>query len=343
MAGRAGRRRLREQLRRARAKGLSTRLVEADALRAGTALRREVDALAAGWLRARRMEPMGFLVAVEPFHAPEAHRYVVAERGGRAVGFLSAVPVPAARGWLVEDLVRSAEAPNGTAESLLAALCRDVSGAAFVTLGLAPLAGRRARWAGLAAAVGRPLYDFAGLRAFKARLHPARWQPVYLLHRERTALGPVLDALRAFAGGSLLRFGARSLVAHPVGPPWALSIALAIWTVVLAVLAAADHAAIFGYDRATLAGWVLFDALLAILLFRFALRPRVAGLVVATALAGADAALSLVHLARPGLPAVSWHLALRFVATVGPLAGALALGWAAMLRVALARRRPAPA
>lgn len=332
-------RRMREQLRRARAKGVRVRSIGPDALRAGTPLRAEVDALAADWLRGRPMEPMGFLVALELFHVPCEHRYLAAERAGRLIAFLSAVPVPAREGWLVESVVRAPDAPNGTSETLFAALCAEVSGSQIVSLGLAPLSGARPAWARIVAVLGRPLYDFAGLRAFKVRLHPDRWEPVFLLHpRQGGAARPVLDALRAFAGGSLVRFGARSVLAHPAGPPWALAMILTVWTVVLAALTVADTAAIFGFGRVTLTGWVAFDALLALLLFRFARRPRPGALLVATALAVGDAILSIVHLEQAGLPRASWHLMLRLLATAGPVAGALALAWAMLVRIRLRKR-----
>ncbi|MGH7435273.1 MAG: phosphatidylglycerol lysyltransferase domain-containing protein, partial [Polyangiaceae bacterium] len=60
------RKRLREQLRRARAKGVRVRRAHAGELAPGTPLRREVEELGESWLRRRHMEPMAFLVALEP-------------------------------------------------------------------------------------------------------------------------------------------------------------------------------------------------------------------------------------------------------------------------------------
>src|SRR5690606_30067269 len=174
-----GHRSLREQLRRARAKGVTIRRVSPAELEEGTPLRRRLEAMAAAWLGSRPLEPMGFLVALEPFWNPSAHHYLVAEREGTAVGFLSAVPIPREAGALVEDLLRDAEAPNGTIELLLDACMRGLPPKTRVTLGLAPLSGGEvATWARLARAMGRPLYDFKGLRAFKARLRPPHWRAV---------------------------------------------------------------------------------------------------------------------------------------------------------------------
>jgi phosphatidylglycerol lysyltransferase len=173
-------RRLREQIRRAAAKGVTVRMASAADLSPGTSLRSQVDALALEWLESRRMAPMGFLVALEPFHAPEEHRYLVAERKGRLVAFASAVPIYRRGGWLVEDVVRDASAPNGTTEALLDRLMRDVAEDESVTLGLTPLSGPVSRWLRVVRFASRPMFDFAGLRAFRQRLRPMRWESVWL-------------------------------------------------------------------------------------------------------------------------------------------------------------------
>jgi hypothetical protein len=323
------RRRLREQLRRARAKLVRVRAVDAAELRVGTSLRTDVEMLAREWLRTRHMAPMRFLVALEPFHAPEEHRYFIAEREGTPIGFLSAVPIPARRGWLVEDVVRSAHAPNGTTETLLDAMFRSLDDEERATLGLAPLTGPISRWLRIARALALPLYSFSGLRAFKERLKPDEWQPVWLvLPRGRSKVLHVTDALRAFAGGSLRAFAARSLADHPSAAPFALALPLLPWTVLLAALAAAHRAELFGFSASTVAAWTLFDAALAVLLFRCALRPRRRTLATAAVAACADASLSIAHLGVAGLGHGVLEVALRAVATAAPVLGTLALAWA---------------
>lgn len=323
-----GKRRLREQLRRARAKGVRVRRVAAAELTAGGRLRGEVERLRGQWLASRRIEPMGFLVAVEPFHAPEEHIYLVAEHEGAVVQFLSAVPIYARGGWLIEDVLRGPEAPNGTTELLLDRLMAEVGADGWVTPGLTPLAGAVPWWLRAARAVTRPLYDFGGLEQFRARLAPARWDPVWLVWTGGPAPLVLLGALKAFASGRLVRFAARSLVRHPSGPPWALAVPLVPWTLLLAGLAAAGHHALLGLSRAGLVGWVLFDAGLVALLFRAAVHPSRRRLAPPTVLALVDAGLSVHHLAHAGLGG-SWLAAtLRAVATAAPVAGALVLLWA---------------
>lgn len=337
----AAHRSLREQLRRARAKGVTVRSVDPVELVDGAPARAAVDRLAAEWLGTRRMEPMGFLVALEPFHAPEQHLYLAAERGGEMVAFLSAVPIAARRGWLVEDVLRGRAAPNGTAELLLDALLTCPRAGDMVTLGLAPLSGGMARWQRLARWLTRPLYDFRGVRAFKARLHPGRWEPVWMVHaRGRPAFVHLLDALRAFASGSLLRFAARTAIRHPGIPPWLLAVPLVPWTVLLAAIAATGHVHLLEYSRPALAGWATFDAFLAAVLFRIAFRPRARWLVAAACAAGVDAVLSVVHRVQVGFGHGWLEATLRVMATTAPLVGTAALAWAAARAAFLERNQP---
>lgn len=215
---------LREQLRRARAKGVRVRAVEPGELRAGSALRLEIERVMRAWLGSRKMAPMGFLTDLQPFDFSEERRYFVAERGGAVVGFLAAVPVFAQGAWFCEDLLRTPEAPNGTNELLVEAAIRraEADGATGFTLGLAPLSGDVGLSFRLVRALTRWLYDFQGVRRFKARLSPARWEAVYLAWpRGGSPLLAVFDSLTAFTlqGGptpketpGMLRFGWRTLV-----------------------------------------------------------------------------------------------------------------------------------
>ncbi|HSQ63286.1 MAG TPA: DUF2156 domain-containing protein [Polyangiaceae bacterium] len=320
---------LREQLRRARAKGVRVRRVMPDELTEGSALRRAVQALADRWLASRPMEPMSFLVTLAPFEEAEIHRYYAAKRDGVVVEFLSIVPIGAGRGLLVEDLVRDRSAPNGTTELLFDRAMRDaaVDGIDTVTWGLAPLSGD-VRWTLRAAgALGRGLYDFRGLRAFKARLHPREWQPVWLVYpRGQPWPLHLLDALRAFAGGSLLGFGWRTVARRPLVLAWLLTLALIPWTAVLAILLA-FHAAVplFGFPRSELFAWASFDAMFALLLVRAFRKPRAASYLVLALAAAGDAALASLHLARVGLGASTLGAILRVASMVAPTLAAFGL------------------
>jgi phosphatidylglycerol lysyltransferase len=205
---------LRAQLRRAAAKDVRVTRVEPEALAPGTPLRAEVDALASTWLQGHGLAPMGFLVGVQLFAFGEQRLYFVARAGERVVGFLAGVPVYARGGWLFEDLLRAADAPNGTSELLIDAAMRAAAsaGAELVTLGMAPLAGPVPPPLRVARRLSRPLYDFGGVRRFKAKLRPHAWEPVYVaVPPTASPWRAVLDGLRAFARGSVVRFGLRTV------------------------------------------------------------------------------------------------------------------------------------
>jgi phosphatidylglycerol lysyltransferase len=266
---------LREQLRRARAKGVQIELVPAHAVSDVEApLRRELEALIAHWLRSKPMPPMGFLVRVDPFHCAEERRLFVARaRGGELVGLAAVAPVYARGGWFVENLIRSPRAPNGTMELLVDAAFRDAfaRGSAYLTLGLSPLMGSVAFSLHWARRYGSVLYDFQGLRAFKAKFHPDSWASIYLsFPKDQSAFLAVYHSLSAFARRGLLQYGIETLLWGPDIVLRALALLLVPWTLLLASLDA---------DRWFPAAWVkwawvVFDLVLCGALLSLSLRFR---------------------------------------------------------------------
>ena len=210
-----GSRGLREQLRRARAKGVTVReLAPDDVADVASPARGEIDALVDRWLASKHMPPMTFLVDLHPFSFTTERRYFVAAQPSGLVGFLAAVPVYARGGWFFEDLLRDPHAPNGTAELLVHHALSAVAevGSSYATLGLAPLAGPVGPWLRAARRAGRVLYNFEGVRAFKAKLRPEGWAPIYLAVPEgRSRVAAIHDTLVAFAGQNLVSFGLRTL------------------------------------------------------------------------------------------------------------------------------------
>ncbi|MDI1475759.1 phosphatidylglycerol lysyltransferase domain-containing protein [Polyangium sp. y55x31] len=207
----AGRRSLREQIRRARAKGVRARVASAQEL--GGELGASIAALAAGWLAGRRGGPLGFLLAVDLFYRPSERLYVVAERGDRLVGLLAAVPVPGRGGWFFEDILRADDAPNGTVELLVDAAMRwlAVAGCRRVTMGLVPFAGPLPHPLRILRRLGHNVYDFEGLRVFRARFAPEAWEPVWFVHPRGTSeIVSLWDVASALTGGRPLRFALRA-------------------------------------------------------------------------------------------------------------------------------------
>ncbi|QJR38260.1 DUF2156 domain-containing protein [Gemmatimonas groenlandica] len=264
---------LREQLRRAKAKGVTVQRLDAAMMREPMR-RARLERLIDRWFAARPMPRMGFLVTVDPFAWLSQRQSFVAMRDGVPVALLSIVPVPARAGWLFEHLLRDPDAPNGTAELLVhhAMLQLAADGVSWVTLGLAPLAGPVSGWLRTARSWSRPLFNFDGLAAFKRKLRPQGWEPIYLAYpRERSSARAMLDGLRAFAGGSLWQFGVHTLIRGPAVLLRALEWMLITWTVLLAL------APTFPWfpSGAVQSAWVVFDALL--LLGLRALRARTSG------------------------------------------------------------------
>ncbi len=331
-------RHLREQLRRARAKGVCVRAVPVqEAMAADTSIRAAVSELVGRWLQSRELAPMGFLVQAEPFTLLPGHHLFLAERDHQVIALLSIAPIYARNGWLFQHLVRAPNAPNGTTETLVDRAMRFASrdGAALVTLGLAPLAGDVPRPLRFARRAGRALFDFEGLRSFKAKLHPARWDRVFLTFPpDVTAARALGDALTAFARGGLLRFGLRTLLRGPTIVVRLLAVFLVPWTI---LLASADSQIWFP-DPIVKWAWVAFDVCLAIGLYSLQRRWRISLARALTAAVATDVGLTVIE-------AFAWNASrakggARAVVALAVAAPLVAL--AALWRAAARRRGTSP-
>ncbi len=257
----AGARSLRAQLRRAQHKGVVVRQVSSSDVSQGSTLRHAIDALVARWKASRAMAEMGFLVRVEPLLNVDERLVFVAERDGQVVGLLSMAPVYAREGWLFEDLLRDPNAPNGTTELLVDAGMRAAAArnSRWATLGLAPLAGPVTPWLKRVRTLATPFFNFRGLQTFKTKLRPQSWESIWLgIPVTTPAWRALMDALCAFAGGSLIRFALRTLFRGPRPVLWTMTVLLIPWTI---ALAAVDSARWFPAPWIQWS-WVVFDALL---------------------------------------------------------------------------------
>lgn len=317
---------LREQLRRARAKGVRVRLLEPSEVASGPT-HEALLALATRWFATRSLAAMSFLVHLE-LSQPALRRCFIAEQAGTLVGFAGVIPVPARSGWFVEDLLRDPGAPNGTSESIVDAVMQwaAAQGCQWLTLGLAPLAGEVSSPLKITRKLTKRLYDFDGLRVFKAKLRPSAWMPIYLSHpAEQTSLISMIDALAAFAPGGFVRFGLRSLFR---GPPFVLATLAALlvpWTLLLASASAPYW---FGSALVKWA-WVAFDVALFFGLWRCLSRPN-SKLLTALAIAvTCDALVTIGEALAWNLPKASgWveHTVIAIACTVPSLAAAVLWG-----------------
>lgn len=183
---------LRAQLNRARNKGVTIEpLPVADVPR----VRAELGGLIDDWLAHRPLPPLRFLVEPLAIDGVIIDRQIyVARQRGRPVAFLLASPVPCRNGWLVEQICRRHDAPNGTSELLIDAAMRQwaIDRCDYATLGLViltSLAGTGVTplpwWLkaafGFARIHGRRFYNFDGLERFRVKMAPDGWEPMHIV------------------------------------------------------------------------------------------------------------------------------------------------------------------
>jgi phosphatidylglycerol lysyltransferase len=193
---------LRYALRRPHHKGVHVQHLLQCELAANEGLRVATADLTTSWLSTRRMPPMEFLLRVEPDTIPDHRQCFLAEWYDRLVGLVYVVPVPERKGWFIEQMMRDPHAPNGTIELLVDAVMRWASnqGSSWLTLGAAPLSGDVPLLLRVARKQMAFLYDFEGLRSFKAKLRPKQWHPIYVSYPTAQGAFPsIVDVLAAFA------------------------------------------------------------------------------------------------------------------------------------------------
>ncbi|XXT25005.1 hypothetical protein WME94_26075 [Sorangium sp. So ce429] len=185
--------------------------------------------------------------------------------------------------------------------------------------------------------LGARLYDFQGLHAFKAKLRPDGWAPIYLVYPPGGhGLVAIHDALAAFARGGLLRFGLSTLLRGPAVVFEVLGWLLIPWTALLALAPAAR----WFPSPAMKWAWVAFDVYLAPAMLRLSRRHGQTLSLVLAALVTCDAALTLTQALLFNLPRArgALELAVAGVAVAAPTAAAVLLWSARMHRQDLARR-----
>jgi len=206
---------LRAQLNRARNKGVT---VTEWPTEKATGNHQLSDCLHA-WLGSKGLPPLHFMVEPETLKRLEHRRVFVAECDRSVVGFVTLSPVVRRQGWLFEQFPHRPKAPNGTVELMIDTAMRFVAaeGCKYATLGLSPLS-RRAEvkpfdnpfWLRVTLAWlrkhGQRFYNFDGLDAFKAKLRPERWEPVFAVYNEpRVSFRTLYSIASAFSGNAPIR------------------------------------------------------------------------------------------------------------------------------------------
>jgi len=185
--------------------------------------RQEVTDLSESWIGTRRAGiKFGWLFELIPFQNADAKKFFAARHSeGNLVGLLAASPIPAREGWYLEDVLRRADSPNGTADLLVFEALRMLAneGAKLATLGTVPLSENgidevsssgnyiAKRAIGLSRSKLNSLYNFEGLRCFKSKFVPTWWESEYVILSKGVLVSPrVTNAvLKTIMPGGALR------------------------------------------------------------------------------------------------------------------------------------------
>jgi phosphatidylglycerol lysyltransferase len=171
------------------------------------------------WLELKGLPPLHFLVEPETLNRLQYRRIFVAERDQEIVGFVTLSPISRRKGWLFEQFPHRPGAPNGTVELMIDTAMRSIAAdnCEYATLGLSPLSERakiepfdNPLWLNFVLVWlrkhGQRFYNFDGLDSFKAKLRPAKWEPVFAVSNEPRVSFRTLYAIgSAFSGNAPLR------------------------------------------------------------------------------------------------------------------------------------------
>ncbi|HZS31443.1 MAG TPA: phosphatidylglycerol lysyltransferase domain-containing protein [Gaiellaceae bacterium] len=159
-----------------------------------------VRAALAAWQDGLGRAPADSFLRASPLALVEEKRLFLAWRDGRVDALVACSTVPAAGGWLLEDLIRRPDAANGATEAAVVHALETLAagGAACAWLDIAPLRGSESQIDPRARLLFRALrpvvsffdarYRFGALTTYLGKFQPTAWEPRYV------ALKPVLPA-----------------------------------------------------------------------------------------------------------------------------------------------------
>jgi len=201
---------LRAQLNRACNKGVTVAMLEPGRARDDPGIAQVLEE----WLLARALPPMGFMVEPRALNGISRDRLLfVARYQTKVAAFLVASPVAGRNGYLIEQVIRSPRAPNGTAELLIdRTMARLVDeGRTYATLGLVAFTRNAVGMAenplwfrllsGWARAYANGFYNFKGLEQFRLKLMPEWWEASYAIsNKPRFSIRTLYAVGKGFAG-----------------------------------------------------------------------------------------------------------------------------------------------
>ncbi|MEZ5346568.1 MAG: DUF2156 domain-containing protein [Pyrinomonadaceae bacterium] len=213
---------LRAQVNRARNKGVAVSEWASERAQEDPGLKKCLDR----WLEKKGLPPLRFLVEQNTLGRLFDRRVFVAEVCGEVVGFCILSPIAQRNGWLFEQFIHRPGSPNGTVELMIDFAMRTLAedGYGYATLGLAPLSKRadvppfdNPLWLRILLAWmrkhGQRFYNFDGLDAFKAKLQPEKWEPVFAISNEpRFSFRTLYAIASAFSGNAPVRLFAGGIL-----------------------------------------------------------------------------------------------------------------------------------
>lgn len=155
------------------------------------------DVLAA-WQDGLGRPPAESFLRASPLALVDEKRLFLAWRSGNVEALVACSPVPAANGWLLEDLIRRPDAAKGATEAAVVHALESLAadGSACAWMDVAPLRGYESQIDGRAQALLRTLrpvvaffdarYRFRALTTYLGKFQPTAWAPRYV------ALNPVV-------------------------------------------------------------------------------------------------------------------------------------------------------
>ena len=188
--------------------------------------RTRMEALATQWKQLKRGPELLFLNRVNPFRSSDQKRYFAAtDPNGKLLAFLTAVPVAQPGTWYFAEVVREPTSRAGTMEKLMLESMRLLaqSGAREVRLGLCAATGieadpdSRARALVRLARVFSGLYNFSGVRSFKEKLMPTRWETLYAASDRKLGLWALSATARVHLGDQAIRIALHEVLSRFLG------------------------------------------------------------------------------------------------------------------------------
>ena len=172
-------------------------------------LEKQITRVCERWLKSLPRHQMHFL-DLDLFKLAELKRYFYAVFEGKVVGILSCLPIYGRNGYLLEDLVRDPEAPNGITELLVLEAIHTFKeeGKEIATMGLSPKVELHREWGfswwqvglvRLGVKVADKASGLQGLYHYRKKFHTGHVETIYLVkHPIGIGFRDLLGIMKAF-------------------------------------------------------------------------------------------------------------------------------------------------